>query len=283
MTVSTQTDKRFRRAHVRPARRRRLPRVATKHVVYASVLVAGLLYGGYGLVQYALSAEALIITRVTLSGGTALSADEVQSRLEGLRGLNMLTVDLEEWRQRVLESPWVETADLRRALPGGVDVRITERRPMGVGRVGRSLYLVDEQGVVIDEYRPSHGRFDLPLIDGLSGSRTASGSPPVVDERRAVLARRLLAALESRPDLADRVSQIDVTNPRDAVVILKGDTALVRVGEEQFVERLQAYIDVAGALRDNEPDIESVDLRFGDRLFVTPDRRRAPRKTAGGE
>ena len=41
--------------------------------------------------------------------------------------------------------------------------------------------------------------------------------------------------------------QIDVSDVRDAVVLLKGDTALVRVGDGQFAERLQAR-DKAGLL-----------------------------------
>ena len=52
------------------------------------------------------------------------------------------------------------------------------------------------------------------------------------------------------PISARRVSQIDVTDARDAVVMLKDDTALLRVGDEQFAERLQSYLDLAPALRE---------------------------------
>jgi cell division septal protein FtsQ len=80
----------------------------------------------------------------------------------------------------------------------------------------------------------------------------------------------VLAALQGRPDLARRVSQIDVSDDRDATLILKGDTALVRVGTEQFVERLQSYVDLAPALRERIAAIDSVDLRFDQRVYVRP-------------
>ena len=80
----------------------------------------------------------------------------------------------------------------------------------------------------------------------------------------------MLAALQARPDLAHRVSEIDVSDDRDAVLILKGDTALVRVGTEQFVERLQSYLDLAPALRERVAAIDSVDLRFDQRVYVRP-------------
>ena len=53
----------------------------------------------------------------------------------------------------------------------------------------------------------------------------------------------MIAALEARPDLAQQVSQIDVTDAHDAVVLLEGDTALLRLGDQEFVERIQAYLD----------------------------------------
>ena len=60
------------------------------------------------------------------------------------------------------------------------------------------------------------------------------------------------------------------TDSRDAVLILEGDTTLLRVGDDQFVERLQSYLDLAPALRERVPDIDSVDLRFDERVYVRP-------------
>jgi len=283
MAVPAPTDKRFRRAHASPARRRRPLEVSSRYLAYAALFTAVVAYGGYRVVDLVTTNEALAITSITLSGNTELSGDDVRSRLEGLRGLNTMTVDLEEWRRKVLESPWVEAAAIRRVLPGAVDVSIVERRPMGVGRFGSVHYLIDQHGVVIDEYGSNHGEFDLPLIDGLAVGGSSSARGPVVDESRAALAGRLMASLQGRPDLAERVSQIDVTNPRNAVVILEGDTVLIRVGADQFVERLQAYLDVASTLRDQVPQIDYVDVRFGERVYVgSQPSRRSGRKSAGG-
>jgi cell division septal protein FtsQ len=92
----------------------------------------------------------------------------------------------------------------------------------------------------------------------------------LIDDARARLAGRVLADLRHRPDLAGRLSQIDVSDPRDAVVILKGDTALVRIGEDRFADRIQSYLDLQGALRDRVPSIDYVDLRFDERVYVRP-------------
>jgi len=197
----------------------------------------------------------------------------VLSLLDGLAGRNMLVVSLDEWRQKVLTSPWVEDAALRRVLPGTVDVVIAEREPMGIGRIGGGLYLLDQHGGIIDEFGPNHAEFDLPVIDGLAGPKRARAGVPEVDAGRAALAARVLTSLQARPELAGRVSQIDVTDVRDAVLILKNDTALIRIGDDQFAERLQSYLDLVAALREKVPQIDYVDLRFGERVYVRPQKR----------
>lgn len=285
MAVTAPTDKRFRRAQVTPVAKRGRVRRSRRHVAYVVVLSAVVLSGAYVAARFLLTAEALTVTRITVSGNTRVPRGEVLSRLDGLSGRNMLLVNLEEWRQKVLTSPWVEDAAIRRVLPGTVDVAIAERQPTGIGRIGDALYLLDQAGHVIDEFGPDHAEFDFPLIDGLVAAGRTGTNALAVDEGRAALAMRLLASLQGRPDLARRVSQIDVTDVRDAVVMLKGDTALIRVGDDQFAERLQSYLDLAPSLRRRVPEIDSVDLRFGERVYVKPQapQPRGQRAQGGGE
>lgn len=268
MTVPAPADRRFRRAHLSPARRRGRFEVSWRRVGYAALVGTFLAYAAYRAAELALSADALTVTRITVSGNASLARGEVLSLLDGLQGRNMVLVDLEAWRRKLLSSPWVDDAAIRRVLPSTVDVVISERQPMGIARIGERLYLIDDDGAIIDEFGPNYAGFDLPVIDGLAAPRREGG--PLVDEGRAGLVRRLLASLQTRPDLARRVSQIDVSDLRDAVVILEGETTLVRVGDEQFVERLQSYLDLAPALRERVPAIDYVDMRFGERVYVRP-------------
>jgi cell division protein FtsQ len=264
--VTVAADKRFRRAHASPAEKRSLPsRRAVAGMTVALALVGSSLYWLAGMV---LAAEALTVTRITVSGNARMSRGEVLALLEGIRGKSMVSADLEGWRRKLLGSPWVADAALRRQLPGTLAVAISEREPIGIGRIGGGLYLIDQRGIVIDEFGPNYAEFDLPIIDGLAAAPQAGGA--LIDEVRATLAGRLLAELQRQPALARRISEVDVTDARDAAVILKGDTALVRVGTERFAERIQSYLDLAPALRDRVPQIDYVDLRFDERVYVKP-------------
>lgn len=268
MTVKAATEKNFRRAKVRPARRHGLRAWMTWRVARNAALALLVAYAGYRAFELVANASALQVRRITVRGNVRLSSGEVQALVDGLRGTNILSADLASYRGRLLDSPWVADAALRRILPATIEVAVTERRPMGLTRLKGELYLIDPSGVVIDQYGPQYSEFDLPLIDGLV--RAPGTAEPAIDERRAMLAARVIDALAPRKALARRVSQIDVADLHDAVVLLDGDPALLHLGEDRFAERLQSYVDLAPALRERVPEIDYVDLRFDERVYLRP-------------
>ena len=279
MSVTAPSDRRFLRAQVKPGRRpsrwRPWLRLCRWGLLFA--VVAG---AASWLALAVANSPALRVDRIRVTGAQHLSTGEVLAALEGLRGRNILFVRLDEWRRQVLACPWVADATVRRSLPRTVEVRIVERHPIAIGRVGEALFLVDEHGEEIDEYGPRYAEFDLPIIDGLSrGGEQERG----VNDRRVQLASRLLRDVSSRPALARRISQLDVSDPRNAVVIVDQETTRVRLGDERFAERLQSYVDLAGEYRSRVPAIEYVDLRFGERVVVgqQPSAVAAPRGQGG--
>ena len=266
--IAAPADKRFKRSHVKPGRKRRVSLRQVWQLVKVVSVLSITVYGGWRGATLLLGAPALQISRITMRGNERLSRGEVLALLDGLRGQNILTVDLEEWRARLLASPWVASAELRRLLPGRIDVELQERHPIGIGRLAKSLYLIDAIGVVIDEYGPNYAEFDLPIIDGLAAAPSDGGG--VIDVRRVRLAANVMTALQARADIAAQVSQIDVSDAHDAVVLLEGDTTLLRLGDADFVDRIQQYLDVGPALRERVEEIDYVDLRFDERLYVRP-------------
>ena len=286
MPVTAPADRRFRRAHLKPSRKRAAFASRRWRTAFAAIVVALALYAGHRAIAVIAGLEVFHVDQINVRGNHRLSKGEVLAMLDSLRGRSVLSIDLTVWRQTLMGSPWIADASLRRTLPSTVEVVILERAPLGIARINGSLYLVDDRGSVIDEYGPNYADLDLPIIDGLSGpsgqdeasrARTGTESPDVY---RALLARRLLDALRAR-NMHGQISQIDVTDARNAVVLLDGDPTLIRLGNERFVERLQSYHELAPALRERVPAIDYVDLRFDERVYVRPARdTHAPRGRA---
>jgi len=264
--MSLHADKRFRRAHVKPSQKRRLRWL--RPVVAYAVVLAVLGFGCYRVSIAAAQAHVLQVQRIVVHGNERLSKGEVMAVLSGLRGESLVWTDLDAWRRRLLASPWVGDAALRRSLPSTVEVVISERQPVGIGRINGDMYLVDDRGVIIDQYGPQYTDLDLPIVDGLSAS--PHDSPTMTDETRADLAARVIAAIKTNPAIARRLSQIDVSDPHNAKVILSGDQAVIHLGDDQFLPRLESYLQLAAALRERVAEIDYVDARFEDRIYVRP-------------
>jgi cell division protein FtsQ len=279
MSVTAPADRRFRRSQV-PARRRRARARPVWRVLKIAAVAGAVAAAGAWAAGAAADLPWLRVRHIRVHGNERLHAGEVAALLEGMTGQSLLAVDLERWRAALLASTWIADATLRRRLPGTIDVGLRERVPMGVARAGTALFLVDAAGTVIDEYGPRYADCDLPIIDGLLV--TPVSAPPVVDRARGQLVSRLVAELRTRPELARRVSQIDAGNVHDVHVILDGDPAVVRLGETRFVERLDSYVSLQAALREQVPDIDYVDVRFGERVYVgvTPAPGAAPAQRA---
>ena len=211
------------------------------------------------------SAGFLRVTTITVRGNEHISPGEVLALIGPLRGQNILMADLETYRQHLMASGWVKTATLRRVLPSTIEVDVDERIPIGLARIGGRLYLIDGAGTVIDEHGPRFSEGGLPIVDGLS-----TGTDTAADETRAQLISSLMTAMEAAPELSSRISQINVEDPYDAVVLLNDGPTLIHLGREQFADRLQEYLDLAPALRAHVADIDYVDLRFERRVFIRP-------------
>ena len=262
--VAAPADKRFRRAETRPGRKGGgwLHSTALRWGVAFVFLLVVVWLG----LSSAVRAQMFSINRIVVRGNARLSTGEVLAIVDGLRGGSLFAANLETYRVKLLDSPWVADATFRRVLPATIELRIIERVPMAVGRLGDQLYLVDAAGLIIDDYGPQYAQFDLPIIDGLVS--TPSATTPVVDPERARLAARFLDALSAAPALRQHVSQIDVSNAHNLVVLIDQDPAQLYVGDKDFVARLQRYLEMAPTLKEQISDIDYVDLRFEERIPV---------------
>jgi len=261
--IPAPADKRFRRSDARPTRKRSWRSVARRYAVLAAAALLALVsvvWAGTAVMD----AGRFRIGTIAVHGTAYLAADEVRALVKGIEGESIFRVKLEEYQLRVLDNPWVSAAKLRRVFPSTVDISIIERTPLALGRLNGQLYLVDATGTIIDAAGPQYSAFDLPIVDGLLTDESNGGT---ADPRRAQLMERLLAELAPRADLRKRVSQVDVSDPRNAIVLLAGEPARLYLGDTKFLERLQTYEQAQAGIREHVRAIDYFELRF-DRVFV---------------
>jgi cell division protein FtsQ len=92
------------------------------------------------------TSEHFAVGNVQISGNRQLSYAELL-HVSGIAiGESILEVNLGEITARLLRSPWVESATVRRILPGGVSIHIVEREPFFWIQQEGVLYYADRLG-----------------------------------------------------------------------------------------------------------------------------------------
>ena len=245
-----------KRRRVRVARRGRLAGVTLiLQLVAALALVSGAIWT---VSTQILESPRLRVARIQVRGNQHLSQREVHDFLADALGQNILAVDIQKLTARIMRSPWVAQAEVRRRLPDTLEVTIFEREPLALAEVG-GLYLMDEQGTLIDRYGPGTAMFDLPIVRGLQDL--------TADQRRE-RASRAGALLADLDDLAVEVSEVQVEDDADMRIVLRGGGEVVRLGAPPYRERLATFLRMRGALVARSPRAEYFDLRFRSRIIV---------------
>ena len=107
MKIKAQTERNFRRAKVKPGKRRTpRPRISWRTVrVFITLMVVG--YGGYRGFSLVLNARVLEVSKIAVHGNVRLSSGEVAEIARDLKGHSILTADLAALRRALLASPWI--------------------------------------------------------------------------------------------------------------------------------------------------------------------------------
>jgi cell division protein FtsQ len=236
------------------------------------LVLAGVLAGAIGWSFLREGSPELSIDRILVVGNDRLTEGEILELIEVSESTNILTLDLDETRGKLLRSTWVKNVELKRVLPATLTLTITERTPVAVA-VLSSLYLLAEDGTILDQVPPFYDLSKLVLVDGI-GDENGSFSA-----ERAALAGRLAAALLAEERLSLVVSEMDVADgPRSVKVRLRDSTVSLLVSETSMVSRLLETVPLIAGLSEKFPSVGILDLRFEHRVYA---RRNQP--LPGGE
>lgn len=245
-----------RRARLRPRRRGLAARALLMLQIAAVALVA--VVGAWTAWQRVFASDRLRVGRLEVRGSHFLSEGEVRELAAPAVGESILTLDIEALKARLRSSPWVADATVTRALPDTVRVEIHERVPLALAEL-EQLYLMDQEGGLIDIYGPRTGAFDLPIVRGLTGLEEAS---------RRERARRAGALLADLGELGGEISEVYVEPSGDLRVVLRGAGEVLLFAEPPYRSRLVTFLSLRRELAERAPDAEHFDLRFRGRIYA---------------
>ncbi|MFO7931824.1 MAG: cell division protein FtsQ/DivIB [Thermodesulfobacteriota bacterium] len=237
--------------------------------VAAAIAVMGLVFvSGY---DWLTGCSYFRAESVDIKGAERLGQKQILEAAKISKGVNILSVNLNTARKRLLALPWVAEAEIRRDLPDAFAISVTEHRPVAVIELG-SRFLVNSSGEIFKEAGSGESG-ELPLITGAKYRDWEEGG--TVETRVADSVMSVLNRGRGSGSVlpAERVQRIEVDRELGLTVITE-DFPAEKIymgfgGYENKYRRLSkifSYLERRGA----SSRFEEIDLRYPDRIVAKP-------------
>lgn len=105
---------------------------------------------------------------ISVQGNHRLSELEILRQARVNTDSNILSINLQMTRKRLLAHPWIAEAEIRRELPDVVAIKIAEHRPLAIVDLDRK-FIIGSRGEIFKEWSPLDDD-RLPIITGLEFS-----------------------------------------------------------------------------------------------------------------
>jgi cell division protein FtsQ len=297
MKVSNKRRSRFRNLRISNSRQRRQQhlldvkvrsRRAMQHrnrriLVFVSkiVLVVGICAGLYlgvreGARRFFFENPAYRLTEIDVKTDGTLLREQILQMTDLHEGENIFRVSLARVHDALQQLPQVDEVQVTRKLPGEIDIRITERKPVAwiTGQkqiidpfAAEGAFLVDARGVLMKEKKLLPEYLGLPLITGCTSEALEAGK--IVESFEAKAALDLLR-LSTRSFMQTRfqIREIDVSKGYCLLVTDKNHTR-VTFGFDNIdtqLERLEQFLVYSD---DSKQEIATVNLLVQRNIPVT--------------
>jgi len=220
--------------------------------------------------------------QIELTGNHIVTREAVLQPFLRDRNRSILRIPLDARRSDLEQLPWVESASVQRILPNRLRVELTERTPIAFLKIGNELALVDAQGVILE--RPEGEDLHFPIVTGIS-----EDLPREQREKRMQIYQEFIKDVDLvRPGSSDRVSEIELANPKDLRAVMTGlgrsgnavpgipdeadaQAVTVHFGGGEFTSKYRMLVENFAQWQANAGRVRSIDLQYARQVVINPD------------
>jgi cell division septal protein FtsQ len=215
--------------------------------------LAGIAAGGWML----FSSPLMEVKKVTVVGADNLDSAALATA-SGLVGQNIFLANTGKAKARLSETAMIKDLSIGRRWPGEMVIKVKERQPWGYWQVGDQLYVVDDEGFVLDTDQPGEGAPTIVQLN--SEQRWLPGEQ--VDVHAVELARELI---ESAPrSLGQAVVGLEYSDHNGLTVLLEGGLRATFGDDRDLDYKISVLYVLLEKARKEGREVRAVDLRFGD-------------------
>nr|WP_102797326.1 cell division protein FtsQ/DivIB [Bowmanella denitrificans] len=219
-------------------------------MVFLVVVLVGMGYAAYRLNVWLDDEQQLPVRDIKVSGELKyLVKQDVENAIRKNQPGSFFELDIERALQDIEALPWVYRASIRKDWPNNLHVHVVEQQ---VVANWNDDMLLNVQGGTFIARQPEG--LALPRLYGPQGS-----------EQTALQGFRAMQALLARSGVS--VSELVLTE-RFAWNLRLDNGLGLNLGRDEFIDRLQRFVDIYPLLKKDERRAEYVDLRYDTGLAV---------------
>lgn len=265
------------RSHKATQHRNRRVLVIVSKVLLAAVVCVGVVLGvRFGAKRLFFENPDYQLTQIEVQTDGTLQRDQILKAADLHDGENIFSVNLAQVRDRLQQLPQVDEVQVIRKLPGEIDLRIVERKPIAWITSDKQIsdpfasevaFLVDARGVLMKEKKLLPEYLGLPLITGCTSESLEAGK--IVESLEAKAALELLR-LSTRSFMQTRfqIREIDVSKGYCLVVSDKNHSR-VTFGVDNLESQLQRLEQFLVYADDSKRELATVNLLVQRNIPVT--------------
>ena len=265
------------RSHKATQHRNRRILVFLSKIVLVLVLAAGVVLGvRYGAKHFFFENPDYQLSQIETQTDGTLQRDQILKTAELREGVNIFNVNLGRVRDQLQQLPQVDEVQVIRKLPGEIDIRIVERKPIAWITSDKQIadpfasdvaFLVDARGVLMKEKKLLPEYLGLPLITGCTSESLEPGK--IVESFEAKAALDLLR-LSTASFMQTRflIREIDISKGYCLVVSDKNHTR-VTFGFDNLDTQLQRLEQFLVYADDSKRELATVNLLVQRNIPVT--------------
>ncbi|MGD9006352.1 MAG: FtsQ-type POTRA domain-containing protein [Desulfobacteraceae bacterium] len=265
----------------KPARKNRYKKsVKKRRRVWTGRLVAGAKL--VSLVTAVLAASALFMAgyaavtqsdyfrtkTIRVSGYSRLSREIVLSQAKLSPGDNLLAVNLQLVRKRLLAHPWIAAARVSREIPETMHINIKEHVCMAIVDLGRK-FLLNRSGNIFKECEPNDPR-KLPVVTGITYSDLSLGGGAQSQAMTHVLDVLRISRAKGSIIPYKEIRQVHWDPEMGVSLTIWNDKRTIKLGVGQFEAKCSRLEQLLPHLKQN-PDWRNfsiLDLNNPDRVVM---------------
>lgn len=154
---------------------------------------------------------------------------------------SIFSINEEQLRQAVESNRYLRFEGMQIIYPDGLILRVSERQPSATVTYLGVMFVLDDEGRVLDQYGAQSETLDVPVVTGLKIKRLAIGEELQTEMQWQTQAVQKVLAVLARSELTGRAVELNVEDS-DNLYLMTTDGLKIELGD---VENMETKISIA--------------------------------------